>query len=640
MTPGILKAVLAGDYVHGLALFQASNLRCSEDLRWGGVCQMHLGNAVEAQRLLRGALSRGVQAARIELATCSRLEGDFAAAQDHLDLLDFSALGAMDAALALREVALIRQQRGHTAEAVRLLDQAWSHSVSAPLAVQSVVGQSIGLLASSLGDDVKAAAYLADAERHANPSRRVYIQLAQAGCRTYLGEFGQAERHLTSAEQLVSDGSTFPAALWQYRLGTWLRAQGRDDEAACAFRQSVSLAQARRQPETELFSQLGLAAIATAQAATRPERDALLRSRKLLSVLGEPPRAAAYVDWRLGAAQARQGRAEAVTYLTRALEFFQSQGSVREELWILLYLTEAQERLGLTAAHDTLRLAAETHTAAGGQQDLGPELRGLSHVNDRLNALGPGADEAVLRTASLAAVAVAEVALVTLGRSGIFVNGERTRLQMKKTVEVLTFLLQQGKARLSAIQGELFSDVSPQRSKNYIHQVRLELRRLVPGLSVPYDAADQTYRVQCNGVQLTWDVQSLQRQLTLAPGSIMTLLDSCGGDFLPESETEWAAEERTRLSRSFVRTGLETMHTWYRERRYDRCIGLAERLLEIDPLDETIHAFLIRATAELSGVTAACGVCWQSRALFIRETGSVPPDLDRLSRRIRGELVP
>ena len=224
---------------------------------------------------------------------------------------------------------------------------------------------------------------------------------------------------------------------------------------------------------------------------------------------------------------------------------------------------------------------------------------------------------------------------MTLGSPAILVNGQRVRLQMKKFVEVLAFLLKEGETTLGTLQTEVFTDAPPARSKNYIHQVRHELKRLVPGLSVPYDTTTQTYRVHCEGVHLTWDWQQAQDVLLSSERDVMLTADLNVRNFLQDSDSEWVETERERMSRWIVRVGLETMDAWYSAGDYAKCVKLAQRLIEIEPLDEGLHDFLIRATAQVSGVSAARAIYWESRTLFAREVGHVPPLLDTLAQQLQ-----
>ncbi|CAM3669985.1 BTAD domain-containing putative transcriptional regulator [Deinococcus frigens] len=631
MAQALLKAVLSGEYQQGVQLFEALKRPAAQDFRWGGVCHLHLGDMLKARRLLLMAVTKGDQAARVELATCLRFEGEFAAARAQLSALDVDQMTARDAALALREAAILEQQCGEITRAAALLDEAWSHAVSAALLVQSAVAQSIALVAAHQGNDVKAEAYLRFTEEHANAMRRVYVLLARAASATYLGKFKDAQQALSAAEKHVTS-CPLAAALLPYRWGMWFSAQGQWHRAREGFERAVHLAREQQQPETEFYAQLGLTAVATATGDETAERGSLARAKALIKT----PRAQAYLDWRQGAALIRQGDPHGFKQLNAALDYFRASGCTREVVWVLLHLTEAHALLGSPkAAREAIREAADAHVMLGGQQHLSLELNGLARTRQLLDTLAAHDYERVLCAPPTPALPVAQVSLVTLGSPAILINGQRVRLQMKKFVEVLAFLLKKGETTLGTLQMEVSGGVPPGRSKNYIHQVRHELKRLVPGLSVPYDPTTQTYRVRCEGVHLTWDWQQAQDALLSSERDVMLTANLNVRNFLQDSDSEWVGTERERMSRWIVRIGLETMDAWYSAGDYAKCVKLAERLIEIDPLDEGLHDFLIRATAQVSGVGAARTICWESRTLFAREVGHVPHLLDVLAQRLQ-----
>lgn len=635
MAQALFKAVLAGEYQQGVRLFEALKRPVAQNFRWGGVCHLHLGDVLKARRLLLTAVAKGDQAARADLATCLRFEGEFAAAQAQLSSLDVEKMTARDAALALREGAILEQQCGEVARAAALLDEAWSHAVAADSLVQSAVAQSIALVAAHQGNDVKAEAYLQFAEEHANAMRRVYVQLARAASATYLGKFRDAEQALSAAKQHATS-CPLSSALLPYRWGMWFYAQGQWHQAREGFERAVHLAREQQQPETEFYAQLGLTALATVVGDEVSERGSLARAKALVKT----PRAQAYLDWRLGAALIRQSDPRGLERLNAASRYFQASGCAREVVWVLLHLTEAHALLGSpTAAREALRAAADAHVMLGGQQHLTAQLSGLARTRQLLDTLAEHEYERVLCSPPGPTIPVAEVTLVTLGSPAILVNGQRIRLQMKKFVEVLAFLLKEEETTLATVQAEVFSDIPPARSKNYIHQVRHELKRLVPGLSVPYEPTTQTYRVHCEGVHLTWDWHQARDALLSSERDVMLTADFNVKNFLQDSDSEWVEMERERMSRWIVRVGLETMDAWYSAGDYAKCVKLAERLIEIEPLDEGLHDFLIRATAQVSGVSAARTICWESRTLFAREVGHVPHLLDVLAQRLQHQQL-
>ncbi|MDV6376387.1 BTAD domain-containing putative transcriptional regulator [Deinococcus arenicola] len=630
MTHALLKAVLAGAYSQGLQLFEGLKRPSAQDLRWGGICCLNLGNMLKARHMLLTAVAQGDQAARIDLATCLRFEGEFTAAQTQLGGLDMDKLTAQDAALALRELAILQQHCGNVGRAAVLLSEAWHHSITADPRVQSAVAQSIALVAAQQGNDVKAESYFQFAEQNANPMRRVYVLLSRAASSTSLGKFGEAKQALKVAEKHAMD-CPLAAGLLSYRWGMWFSAQGQFQQARECFGRAIRLARGQQQPETEFYAQLGLAALATATSDEGAERGSLARAM----ILATTPRAQAYLDWRQGAALVRRGDPHGFGHLYAALDYFQTNGCTREVVWALLHLTEAHAFLGSApAARAALREAADAYLMLGSQHDLAFELNGLERTRQLLGTLTECEYERVLCAPHIPAPPVAEITLVTLGSPAILVDGQRVRLQMRKFIEVLAFLLQHGETTLGTLQTEVFAGVPPRRSKNYIHQVRHELKRLVPGLSVPYDAATHTYCVRSEGIHLTWDWQQSWDALLSSERDVMLSANFNAKDFLQDSESEWAETERERMSRWIVRVGLETMDAWYSTGDYAKCVKLAERLIEIEPLDEGLHDFLIRATVQVSGVGAARTLCWESRTLFAKEVGHVPHLLDVLAQQL------
>ncbi|PJI52142.1 hypothetical protein CTI14_47395, partial [Methylobacterium radiotolerans] len=99
---------------------------------------------------------------------------------------------------------------------------------------------------------------------------------------------------------------------------------------------------------------------------------------------------------------------------------------------------------------------------------------------------------------------------VLLGAARILVNGQTLGLNMARTPELLTYFLTHRKFTLPQLQVALFADHPHKRSKSYIHQVRAELQRLVPGLTIPFDPATRTYTLHLEEhLSLTWDVDVL-----------------------------------------------------------------------------------------------------------------------------------
>jgi tetratricopeptide (TPR) repeat protein len=226
----------------------------------------------------------------------------------------------------------------------------------------------------------------------------------------------------------------------------------------------------------------------------------------------------------------------------------------------------------------------------------------------------------------------------TLGRYGLIFNSLPVKLNsgVARTVEVLAFLLEHGEASLEQLQAQVFTDVSPSQARHYIHLVRNSVTRSIPGLSIPYDTSRHTYRLVHTGLRIYWDALEVRKALNL--GGELGLKRALGlysGGFMPRSEGVWAEEYRNDLEWSVASAGLATVEDMFKLERYDVCIELATRLLEISPLDVSLSIFLVQAVRSLKGSLAARQELERLANVFNTQIGEVPEALSEM----RGTLL-
>jgi two-component SAPR family response regulator len=227
----------------------------------------------------------------------------------------------------------------------------------------------------------------------------------------------------------------------------------------------------------------------------------------------------------------------------------------------------------------------------------------------------------------------AEVVLTTLGGYDLRFKGKPVRLNagLTRTVEVLAFLLEQGEVSLDQIQLSVFADHYPEQAKAYIHLVRQLVAKAIPGLSVPYQPVTKTYKLTTQGVRVTWDALEVQKALKVGGElGLRKALALYTGSFLPRSEGAWVEERRWDLEWSVVRAGLLAVDELFRQGNYKVCIELAERLIEINPLEAGISVLLVQAVKELDGVLAARSMLEQVMARFRSSIGDVPEAIEQL----------
>jgi two-component SAPR family response regulator len=200
-------------------------------------------------------------------------------------------------------------------------------------------------------------------------------------------------------------------------------------------------------------------------------------------------------------------------------------------------------------------------------------------------------------------------------------------------VEVLTYLLDHPDVHLEQVLLDLFGESSARQGRNYFHQVRYELARKVPGLSVPFDAVRKTYRVYLDGVDVDSDFDTVRRALvTGGEQGLEQALRLFAGPLLPHAESEWAIAEREDLSAALVRLGVTVLEGWSASGRYHESRDLAERLLTVDPWNELVTEYVVRATRAAEGEVAAVFMADRYTRRFERELGLVPRRLMSLRR--------
>jgi len=631
----VLTAVLAGDYLKGVRLYEGLPAPTAEDDRWAGLCLHNLGQHFDAKLRLASAVARGLYQANIELATLYRLTGLSGLAVSTLRTAIEGDLSRFDSVLALRELGAQAIQDGDLSRAVIHLEQAWVNgqgtfagdSLSVPIA------QLLGTVLSDLGREAEAVPYFEHALRLANPPRRVYLNAAYARSLIYLGRYAQAARMLESSGNAAHHVPVSRPVLTYYR-GVLARAQGASQHAAELFSQAADLSSGSGEKQTECFARLALCALATSASDLHTARRQLARVHHLT----DDARLTAYAQWREGALKAESGDRSGVDLLRRAAAGFHTLFLSREEMWVWAFVCEAHLQLNDTVrADEALDRAADLRFSLGEGAPMAVELRYLSRTLAHLASLPEDRYSRIFWTdfQSVHGAVSTTVEVLTLGSSQIKVAGVGVRLDLSRSVELLVYFLDHPGVRLEQVQLDLFPEVEHRTSKSYIHQVRRELERVVPGLRIPYNRLARTYQVSCPEIEVRWDVADLRRTLNAHCGiNALEMLSRCGGPFLPKAEGSWAGTVRRELQRWIVQVGLEMLDEWYVRGEHTKCLALASRLIDIEPLDEGLNEFLLKTTLIVEGQGAARQAYRRIRERYEDEYGEVPPNLQKYQAQI------
>lgn len=600
-----------GDYALGVRLFRTLRNPEPLDLCWGGLCLIYEKNFVEAELCLKQSARAGEPLGSIFLAAYFFMQGRRQAALATLLQVEPTELLPIDAARWYRERTRYGWADGEPKTQLKVwASHAWDLAIDAPTSLQVSIAMTVGDLASFCGEPHAALAYLDFAVEHGRGNAREYAQLCRTNAFLALEHYEEAHKALDQIrdQPLVLKRDLKRAELWQ--------AQQEHQKALDLLR--TCLLACREQPILEFKVRMSL----LSEAAVADDEPNVLIHQKRLEHLVSCESEQAQLDHRLGLWWGRKGVGEGEVRLLRAQQHFRRSG----ELNLAIAVTLAMAEIRPLQRDFHLQQAATWARSSTIPLQLQAEWRFLPNVFQTLLGLPHCHPERVL----LAGTPLPPcIHLRSLGRIGLEVNGQSTKLRLARAPEIVCFLLSRGEATLKEIQQVLFPDVPQTRSKNYFHQVRVELAARVPGLSIAYDAERKVYGV-CAPAQFEWDVAQLKA--ALRSGDVRSsLLGEV--EFLPGVDSDWAEGERSELKRWVTEVGLETLEAWYQSGDYQKCIVLAEQLLRIDPLDEGLHTFLLNATFELKGRYVAATQYRESAATFVRTVGEIPFGLQRLHQK-------
>lgn len=609
----VRTAAQQDEYQLGLAIFRTLSCPTPVDLHWAGVCLTHEGQYPEAELRLRQGIAGGEKAAGIHLSALHLLNRDMEKALATLEGLQPETLPPAEAALWYRERGRVAWLLGdHREQLFEWGILGWQAASEASERTQVAVATFVGQLYGHFGEHERALAYLDFAAENGQPRQQEYVALCRAGSLISLGRFDEAQ------QQLASIHSPTVAPLRELERSLLLRAQQKWTGAHELL--TTLMSQTSGSPWVRFQIHLDLLTLATAEGNKAQAQRHLLRAETLV----QDSYNQLLLDCRAGQWLCRQNDPYGVVRIQRAAEGLEKASHLTGATVARLALAEALPEHRDQHLRHAANLAAQLATLPS----LIPEWPLLPQVHQHLLALSETTFE---RLILLGEVSAPTLQLLTLGQTVLVSPAGRISFRLSRVVELLCYLRRQGPVTLKEVQRDLFPDDPAQRSKNYFHQVRVDVAARVPGLEIHFDPIQKRYRLQGRAT-LTWDVEELEQ--TLQRGEWPRNATS-SVEFLPTSESEWACEERERLSRWVTQVGLETMEDWFQSGQYEKCIYLAERLLPIDPLDEGLHSFLLNATYRVKGHQTACRLYRESAATFIREVGEVPDALQRLAGQWR-----
>jgi tetratricopeptide (TPR) repeat protein len=643
----ILECLIEGKYQNGCELFGKIEHPSAADQCWAGACLINLNKTVDALELLLLSRNRGCENAGAFAATVLRLNGELEHSEAVLNNLNPNRLSVFGKAIAERERGALKHTLGSSIGAVPHLERAWELAASDSVGERFLASFSAaaGFMLTEVGKDTKALGYL-DRAIATTKGSKTYLYLTRAMCHQNVGRFAESRDDLIEVARLSENNPTIKPILLYY-AGKLAYLQNLFTDAAENFLECAAQARSNGESETEFYAELFLGSICTANDDLSMARAHLSRAR----LIADGVKMHAHLSLRHGALLVRLNDLKGIESIQTALTAFENLQLEREIGLTQLHLAEALLHLNrVPEARLSLGRTVDARYALSNGTLFSAELSALPAVFEHLATLSSSAQptrnafstrpikhdylEVLLEDwRALESNAPLQLNITTLGRYGLAFDSQAVKLNsgVARTVEVLAFLLEHGEATLEQLQAQIFTDVSPSQARHYIHLVRQSVARSIPGLSIPYEPENRTYRLVHTGLRIYWDALEVRKALQL--GGELGLKRALGlysGGFMPRSEGVWAEEYRNDLEWSVASAGLATIEDLFKQERFDVCIELATRLLEISPLDVALSIFLVQAVQSLKGTLAARQELERLANVFNTQIGEVPEALNEM----------
>lgn len=215
---------------------------------------------------------------------------------------------------------------------------------------------------------------------------------------------------------------------------------------------------------------------------------------------------------------------------------------------------------------------------------------------------------------------------------------------LPRTASLLAYLLLHRAAPLTraALAFTLWPDVPEETARANLRRHLYDLRRALPPAAPPWVLSDTTY-VQWNPEADCW-VDACAFVELLDAGQLSEATALYAGDLLPQIDAEWVQAERQRLHTRCIQALEQLVVRTRAVGDLQRATVAAQRLLDLDPLNETAAHQLIQLYADAGNRIVALRTYDQFARRLHEELGVEPlPETQALHARLTaapGSLAP
>lgn len=502
------------------------------DDRWVGVCHFQQFEDAEALAAFTRAVTKGEEAARINLAHLLRFLERGEEGKGELQSVRLDHLNEYDRVFFFRIVSVNEENNGNLREALKAAEEAWRRVQGLPeygLLAPSILAQ-LGVLHGRIGRAQRALWFLDRAIQMTSEVENLKARLRRSAILNVLGRHREATTELDS---LVLEGlpRNFLPELY-FNRGEVAWSAGRLDDASAEFEACVRSCDGMQVAYEEFVARLSLTALNCISSAIPTAQEHLRRAQTLISDKSDR------LNYRFREVQFNLStrtytHSHALSEFAVLDEEFEEMGLLQEQAFVKLHRAALCEAIG----DDRFRWLLDDVMA------LTITLQNRSFLAREWTALPRLRRVARQTHPSLLGDVEAILELRTLGEERIVLAGADVRLPLRRSAELLAYFLEHKAVTFDQVRSDLFPDEKPRTAKSYFHQFRHQLREQVEGLQVEYDGESRMYRLKSE-LDILWDVADLRAGRRKEPA----------GPFLPTSSSDWAltldhALERYRARR-------------------------------------------------------------------------------------------
>jgi DNA-binding SARP family transcriptional activator len=631
-----------GKYREALAVYGSLAAPSAEATRLAGHSEWGLGNYLQATIYLSRASNQGEYGALVDILRLQVVQNQFDDIESKIANVDPEILSDLDKIQLKILKGEMAVKKNKLSIAKRFFLDAWisTNTYHDCGSLKQVVARNLFVVCHATAVDSEAISYLDQALASANGIWLPYLQLSKAQANLMLGDFSSFKIDKSEIPEiyrgnlLLSTNYVMTQSLYDFLNNNTQSAVSKLQTTL----QQLKVANSNTSSITRV--QYYLVAMHIQQKHFDQARGQLVQLEVHAQNRGE----IAMFHHRKGQYLAAQGLlSDALVELETARETLFDLEWRKELGWTLLQLAHVHLNLGnpqkavllLESITDIINIVGNAAFLELERKFIG-DLKPLIAIASSygLHALH---HQLPLNQPILSRPTINTISFHSFGITTLSLNGQPVSCKLNRAFAVMAYLLMYPQSSLEKILTDVFDDSKDVvAAKNYFHTSRYELHRAFPCIRFAYDRITKTYSVDTGEVPIQFDYQEAIRLLHApSENEFYDALKICRGPFMPGYEAQWIEEVRANVEWLLVRSGLKLVQEMYESGDFQACRRLTERLLKVEPLDESLNELLVRATREVEGALASRKAMSMVESQFLQEVGELPPTLAQLKSEMK-----